>query len=179
MREDKKLRRQQEEEFFKACQPKGKEEQKPASKKEQIMPQKQEFKPQKQQIKPEIRPPKQQIKPEVKPEVKPEPVPALSEQKVKKGRAERWSKLKKYADGIMFKVRMPSGSNMMVSVDKEEYIQYLFNYIECQPEELGFADELSRKFDICIGFGGSQTLRGKEGKKIKEVFEDSEVLIVR
>jgi len=43
----------------------------------------------------------------------------------------------------------------MVTVDKEEFIQYLFEYIECQPDDLGFADELSRNFDISIGFGGS------------------------
>jgi len=43
----------------------------------------------------------------------------------------------------------------MVSADREEFIQYLFDYVECQPDDLGFADELSRNFDISIGFGGS------------------------
>ena len=55
----------------------------------------------------------------------------------------------------------------MLTVDPQEYIQYLFTYIECQPNELGFSDELIRKFDIYIGFGGSETLKGKEGKKIR------------
>ena len=76
----------------------------------------------------------------MKPEVKPEPVPVISEEKVRKGREERLSRLRKYPDGIMFKIRLPSGSNIMVPVDKEEYIQYFFNYIECQPNDLGFSD---------------------------------------
>ena len=87
--------------------------------------------------------------------------------------------MKKYTSGVTFKIRCPSGSNIMLTVDPEEFIQYIFDFVDSQPEELGFADELLRKFDIYIGFGGSETLRGKERKKIKEVFEDSEVLIVR
>ena len=67
----------------------------------------------------------------------------------------------------------------MVTVDKDETIRYFFDYIECQPDDLGFNNEGNRNFDIYIGFGGSETLKGKEQKKIKDIFEDSEVLIVR
>lgn len=67
----------------------------------------------------------------------------------------------------------------MVTVGKEESIRYLFDYIESQPDDLGFNNEGSRNFDIFIGFGGSETLKGKEQKKIQDIFEDSEVLIVR
>jgi hypothetical protein len=67
----------------------------------------------------------------------------------------------------------------MLTVDKEAPVQYLFDYIDSLPDDIGFNNELSRNFDFAIGFGGSATLRGKERNKIKEVFEDSEVLIVR
>ena len=43
----------------------------------------------------------------------------------------------------------------MVTIDKEEYIRYIFDYIECQPDEIGFNNDNNRNFDICIGFGGT------------------------
>jgi len=60
-----------------------------------------------------------------------------------------------------------------VQIDPEERVQYLFDYVDLQPEDLGFNNEAERKFDIFMGFGGGQTLKGKENAKIKEVFEDS------
>lgn len=44
---------------------------------------------------------------------------------------------------------------MIISVDGEETVQYLFDFIESQQEDLGFSDELHRDFDLCVGFGGS------------------------
>ena len=103
----------------------------------------------------------------------------IASEKTLKAREEKLSRLKKYNEGVMFKIRMPSGSNIIVTVSKDEYIRYIFDYIECQPDDIGFNNEGNRNFDIYIGFGGSETLKGKEQKRISDIFEDSEVLIVR
>jgi hypothetical protein len=58
-------------------------------------------------------------------------------------------------------------------------VQYLFDFVENQPEDLGFNNELERKFDICVGFGGGEKLRGKENIFLRELFEGSEALIVK
>lgn len=58
-------------------------------------------------------------------------------------------------------------------------MQYIFDWIGSHPNDLGFNEPLDRRFDIFMGFGGSETLHGREGEKIGEVFEGSEVLIVR
>lgn len=34
-------------------------------------------------------------------------------------------------------------------------------------------------FDLFMGFGGRETLRGKEGERVGDLFEESEVLIIR
>ena len=91
----------------------------------------------------------------------PEPVSTVASEKVQKARADKLARLNKYSDGIVFKVRLPSGSNIMVTVSKDEHIRYLFDFIECQPDDLGFNNEGNRNFDIYIGFGGSETLKGK------------------
>jgi hypothetical protein len=50
------------------------------------------------------------------------------------------SRLKKYNAGIMFKIRVPEGNNLIVQVDGDEIVQYLFDFVENQPEELGFSN---------------------------------------
>lgn len=55
----------------------------------------------------------------------------------------------------------------------------MFDFVENQPEDLGFNNELERKFDICVGFGGAEKLRGKENIFLRELFEGSEALIVK
>ena len=51
--------------------------------------------------------------------------------------------------------------------------------MDSNPNDLGFNEPLDRKFDIFMGFGGTETLKGKEGQRIGDVFEGSEVLIIR
>jgi hypothetical protein len=48
-------------------------------------------------------------------------------------RQERRKKLKTYDSGISFKIRVPSGQNIMLQVSGNEKIQYLFDYIESEP----------------------------------------------
>lgn len=43
------------------------------------------------------------------------------------------SSLPKYTSGIGFKIRAPSGENFIVQVSGEEKVQYLFDFIEAQP----------------------------------------------
>lgn len=114
-------------------------------------------------------------RPEAKVEQKPEPLPevkppsvssSLSAEKVQQIRADKLSRLKKYSSGIRFKIRVPDGRNLIVQAEGSEEVQYIFDFIENQPEDLGFSNELERKFDVCVGFGSGETLKGKERTKL-------------
>lgn len=37
-----------------------------------------------------------------------------------------------YNEGMPFKIRVPSGENLLVFAPKEEHIQYLYDVIECK-----------------------------------------------
>jgi len=40
--------------------------------------------------------------------------------------------LKKYENGVIFKIRVPSGKNFIITIAEDENIQYLFDFIENQ-----------------------------------------------
>lgn len=100
----------------------------------------QKQKQKKQEIKPEIKPsyvpptkPENTKKEEKKVEVK-----APSKKDVMKEREAIRKHLAIYSDGIMIRLRAPSGDNLKVVVDPQEKVKYLYNYVTSREEELGF-----------------------------------------
>lgn len=128
---------------------------------------------------PKAPPPHHHSKPAEKPgKVEPkkeEPSP----QQIAAQREAKRARLAVYSSGIGFKLRLPSGQNIVVQVDEKEPVQYLFDFIDSHPEDLGFENENHRNFDISMGFGATNSLRGKEKEPLGSLFSDSEVLIVR
>jgi hypothetical protein len=87
--------------------------------------------------------------------------------------------LAEYYEGIRFKIRVPSGTNIYVFVPPTEKVQYLYDIIECKQEDLGFENDCPRKFDLCVGLGISAGLKDRRDERIGDVFEGGEFLIVR
>ena len=56
--------------------------------------------------------------------------------------------MKIYEDGMMIKLRIPSGESIKLNVKDSEKVSYLYNYVESQEGDCGFENDLKRSFDI-------------------------------
>lgn len=77
-----------------------------------------------------------------------------------------------YKEGIRVRLRLPNGNQLVVVVPEEVKVEYLFEYVECQ-EEVGFEEDVERKFDIIRPYD-RLTLREKRGMSLKEVFGETD-----
>lgn len=71
-------------------------------------------------------------------------------------------------------MRLPSGQLIELIVDKEEAVQYLFDYVSSlEKEDIGFENEPVRKFDIVRPFDRLY-LMGRKHERLAVVFADSD-----
>ena len=76
-------------------------------------------------------------------------------------------------------MRMPSGKNEHLFVRGDLTVQYLFDYVDSSPEQIGFERDYRRSFDIVYGPEKNKSLLAVKSARIDEILQDAELLIVK